>query len=242
MLEGSSESSLPAGSVRPGAAPRSSRAIGLAFFVSAVVVLSAGVVVVQYGDGGLVSKTDVEHFIRSWGAASAAAAILLMVVHAFVPFPAELVAIANGMLFGILGGTMLTWVGAMLGAALSFGLARRYGRPFAEAVVAAERWDRIQAWIESRGVLTLLGSRLLPVVSFNLINMAAGFAGVSWWTFLWTTGIGILPMTLGMVLLGAGVLQSSSWSIAGALVVIVILGLGVTVWRRRRRARLTDGR
>ena len=53
-----------------------------------------------------------------------------MVLHSFVPFPAEVVAMANGMLYGPLWGTLITWVGAMLGAYLAFGLARWLGRPF----------------------------------------------------------------------------------------------------------------
>ena len=41
---------------------------------------------------------------------------LLMVLHSFVPFPAEFVAMANGMLYGPIWGTVITWSGAMLGA------------------------------------------------------------------------------------------------------------------------------
>ena len=85
---------------------------------SVLVVMTVGVLVLQTGDDGLVSKSDIETFIRSWGVAGAGASVLLMIVNAFTPFPAELVAVANGMLFGALWGTVLTWVGAMLGAAL----------------------------------------------------------------------------------------------------------------------------
>ena len=35
-----------------------------------------------------------------------------------------------------------------------------------------------------------LFSRFLPVISFNLINYAAGLTAISWWTFSWATGIG----------------------------------------------------
>ena len=42
---------------------------------------------------------------------------------------------ANGMLYGALWGTVITWSGAMLGAWLAFGLARWLGRPFVLAMV-----------------------------------------------------------------------------------------------------------
>jgi uncharacterized membrane protein YdjX (TVP38/TMEM64 family) len=49
---------------------------------------------------------------------------------------------------------------------------------------------------------TLLLARLVPVISFNLINYAAGLLEVGWWRFLWTTGLGILPITVASVALG----------------------------------------
>lgn len=83
----------------------------------------------QLADGDALWGRDAEHLVRSWGTAGVAASLALLVAHTFVPFPAEFVAIANGMVFGVLLGTAITWAGAMLGAALSFGLARRLVRP-----------------------------------------------------------------------------------------------------------------
>jgi hypothetical protein len=47
-----------------------------------------------------------------------------MVAHSFVPLPAEIIAIANGMVFGAVVGSIITWTGAMLGAICAFALAR----------------------------------------------------------------------------------------------------------------------
>jgi len=49
------------------------------------------------------------------GPFAALAPIGLMVVHSFVPFPAEMLVIANGMLFGPVRGIIITWIGAMPG-------------------------------------------------------------------------------------------------------------------------------
>jgi hypothetical protein len=45
-------------------------------------------------------------------------------------------------------------------------------------------------------------ARFFPLISFNLINYGAGMTKISWWTFAWTTGIGILPITIIMVIMG----------------------------------------
>ncbi len=149
-----------------------------------------------------LSAAAVEAQIEAAGIWGVALAILLMVVHSFVPFPAELVAIANGMLFGPVFGTLITWTGAMLGAYLAFGLARWLGRPFVRAVVSERHQAAIDRWAERQGGGALLFSRFLPVISFNLINYAAGLTAISWWTFTWATGLGILPLTCLMVVMG----------------------------------------
>jgi uncharacterized membrane protein YdjX (TVP38/TMEM64 family) len=78
--------------------------------------------------------------IRGWGAWGVAGSLGLMVLHSFVPFPAECLALANGMVFGLFWGTLITWTGAMLGAWLAFGVARVLGRPFVSRVVPARHW------------------------------------------------------------------------------------------------------
>ena len=149
-----------------------------------------------------VSVEEVVQLVRAAGLWGVSASIGLMVIHSFVPFPAELVAIANGMVYGTVLGIAITWVGAMLGAFLAFGLARRFGRPFVRRALAPRNMERVDAWVAHYGGGALLFSRFIPLIAFNLINYAAGLAGVSWWTFAWTTGVGILPVTSLMVIMG----------------------------------------
>ena len=153
---------------------------------------------------------QIEDEIQSWGPLSAVASIGLMVVHSFVPFPAEFVAIANGMLFGLVWGVILTWIGAMLGAFAAFGLARLLGRPFVGRMVRRKDWKHLDDWTADQGWRLLLISRFIPVVAFNLINYAAGLTRVSWFTFAWTTGVGILPIIILMVLAG-GNIELMTW-------------------------------
>jgi uncharacterized membrane protein YdjX (TVP38/TMEM64 family) len=68
----------------------------------------------------------VETTILGLGVWGVLLSIALMVLHSFVPFPAEIVALANGMAYGWLWGTVVTWIGAMLGAVVAFALARAF--------------------------------------------------------------------------------------------------------------------
>ena len=170
-----------------------------------------------------------EKLIRSWGAWGVAASIGLMVLHSFIPFPAEFLAMANGMVYGPLWGTAITWTGAMLGAFAAFGLARVLGRPFVQRIVARGRGHGIDDWLARQGGAAVFLSRFLPVISFNMVNYAAGLAPISWRTFAWATGLGILPMTTLMVLLGDRVDAVPWWGW------LLLLAAGIALWLAARR-------
>ncbi|MDI1346149.1 MAG: TVP38/TMEM64 family protein [Pseudolabrys sp.] len=194
-----------------------------ALVIAAIVAIVGFMLAGAHGTGswtfGLAAE-DIKQYAEAWAPWSAFASMGLMVLHSFVPLPAEIIAVANGMMFGFVGGILVTWAGAMLGAILSFALARSFGRPALRWMVSEERWRKINRW-EFRPSSLLL-ARLIPVISFNLINYAAGLARVGWWPFLWTTAVGILPLTVASVSLGDAMLQAS-WLIAGVIVAGLVL-------------------
>ncbi len=200
-----------------------------------IVLVVAVVYVLWFGADWTVgfSPTSIEHQIRGWGPWGIIGSIALMVMHSFVPFPAEFLAIANGMVYGPVWGTVITWSGAMLGAFLAFALARALGRPFAAMAVSRRNWQVIDRWTGEQGWQVVFLSRFLPVIAFNLINYMAGLTRISWWTFGWTTGLGILPLTVLMVMMGdqAEMLPWYLW--------VLLIVIGVALWlvlRNRLRA------
>lgn len=203
--------------------------------VVAVALMATGLAATWEGD---LSVQTIEETILAWGSWGVIASIALMVLHSFVPFPAEFVAFANGMVYGPLWGTVITWTGAMLGAFAAFGLARAFGRPFVAHMVARKNWQVLDEWTARRGGDMVLVSRFIPVISFNLINYAAGLTRISWWTFAWATGVGILPLTTVMVVMGHRIesLSLEAW---------LALGIGaLALWwlvRRQLRRSPTSG-
>ena len=212
--------------------------------VVAAIVL-AGIAIAWWGlpPGFDLSGEAIARRVQSLGMWGHAAIVGLMVVHSFVPFPAEFVAAAAGICYGAVWGTVLTWTGAMIGAALSFGLTRRLGRPFAEAMLSERHRARLDAWSADQGAAILLASRFIPVIAFNLINYAAGLTPVSWWTFLWTTGLGILPLTFLMVMMGEQMTELSLPVLVGLGLAGCAIMVAAHLWlRQRRAARVPAGR
>jgi uncharacterized membrane protein YdjX (TVP38/TMEM64 family) len=157
----------------------------------------------------------------------------LMVLHTLVPVPAEPLALAAGMLLGQFWGFVTIWVGAMLGAYVGFFLARTLGQPVVRRLVAPERLERLMRRVQQADIPVLLALRLLPVVSFNLLNFALGLSPIHWWRFTWTTGAGIVPVTALIVVFGA---HLDDWRVLLLmLLVAVVIGLGgYRVLRSRR--------
>ena len=159
----------------------------------------------------------------------------LMILHTLVPVPAEFLALAAGMALGPLWGFVTIWVGALLGAYLGFLLARSFGQPVLRLLVSPARLERSQHWLQQIDIPILLAVRLLPIISFNLINFALGLTTIGWWQFSWTTAIGIIPATILMVSFGA---HLSDWRMLALMALAaLLLCLGGYAILNRRRAR-----
>ena len=98
------------------------------------------------------------------------------------PIPSAPIALAAGAAYGHLWGTVYVLVGAELGALIAFGIARAVGRE------PLQRWfgDRIDAGLlgsQNALTATVLLSRLMPFVSFDLISYVAGLSCLATWRF-----------------------------------------------------------
>jgi uncharacterized membrane protein YdjX (TVP38/TMEM64 family) len=186
-----------------------------------------------------LSEKSFTDMIRGWGAWGVLGSIGLMVLHSFVPFPAEALTLANGMVYGPVKGALVTWVGAMLGAFLAFGLARLFGQPLVRKLLPPKHWQALEAWSQHSSWQALLVMRLIPVIAFNLINYAVGLTTVSVWTFFWTTAVGILPLTFLLSFMGDSMVAWPMW--AWAVMLLAAFLLWLLLQRLTRSSRIQSG-
>jgi uncharacterized membrane protein YdjX (TVP38/TMEM64 family) len=111
--------------------------------------------------------------------------------------------LSGGFLFGATLGTLLTVVGATIGATLIF--------LFAKTLFGANALDRFGApaaklaeGIRKNAASYLLVLRLVPLFPFFLVNLVPAFVGVPLLTYVLTTFFGIIPGTAVFSLAGAG--------------------------------------
>ena len=171
----------------------------------------------------------IAQLIEQSGAWMYLLAPMFMIVVAILPIPAEIPAMLNGMIFGPRIGVLTTWGGALVGAMISFELARRYGRPLAERLVAQRALTKADRAVCSAGWPGLLTLRLIPTVAFTLVNWAAGLTTIDRWTYFWTTALGITPGAIVFTISGSG-LGALYRRNPGLGIAIGVLALAVIAW------------
>ena len=150
-------------------------------------------------------QAALRHLAATQPVTSSVGFVLVYALAVAASFPgAAIITVAGGLLFGVVLGAALAVTGATLGASLLFVVARTALRPLLTAR-AGVLMDRLRPGLERDGFLYVLSLRLIPVVPFWLINLAASLSGMRFRDFAAGTALGIIPATTIYASIGAGV-------------------------------------
>jgi uncharacterized membrane protein YdjX (TVP38/TMEM64 family) len=145
-----------------------------------------------------------------------------------------LLAAATGLLLGGVAGMPVSLLGATLGGAAAFFVARRLARGPAQAL-AGPRLTRLRERTERRPLLTIVLARLAPGSPATIVNYAAGLTGIRPRHFVAGSVIGGAPRVLAYTALGGAAAERALWPAIAAVVLLAVLGAAGTVVARRRR-------
>ncbi len=116
--------------------------------------------------------------------------------------PGVILTLASGVIFGLFWGTVYTVIGATLGAACSFLIARYLARGFVERRLADRpRFQAIDRAVGRQGFKIVFLMRLSPVFPYNLLNYALGLTRVRFSDYLLAC-VGMIPGTILYVYYG----------------------------------------
>jgi uncharacterized membrane protein YdjX (TVP38/TMEM64 family) len=157
--------------------------------------------------------------------------LLFFVVHALVtvaPFPRTVFTLSAGLLFGPILGITLAVAATTVSAVLALLLVRALDR---EQVAARLNHPAVQAVdrrLARRGWLAVGSLRLIAPVPFSVINYCAGLSSVRMMPYLLATFVGIIPGTIGVVVLGdalTGRTNPGLLVLSGVCITIGVIGL-----------------
>ena len=176
--------------------------------------------------------------LRDLGVTGALVVVALILLHAVLFFPAEIVNATAGLAFGFWVAFPLVMVSWVLSGLIAYWLGRVAGRPLAVRLAGERRVASGEQLIDRGGAPALLIARLIPLVPYSLVGYIAGAARVPVWRYTWTSFLGVLPITAAATYLGhaAGDFSASDPLLWGAIAVLVVLGfITATAARRLRR-------
>lgn len=144
--------------------------------------------------------------------------------------PRTVLGIAAGLIFGFFWGTVWALTGALAGAAAGFAFVRWFG---ATGVLdTSPGIGRLVERAETGGWRTVAILRLTPM-PHSLTNTLLAMTNLSWRNYLIGSTLGMLPMTLAQVDIGAAggaLLRGEQWLIA---CLMLAAGIAATFWLGR---------
>lgn len=146
---------------------------------------------------------------------------------------AALLTLLGGFLFGPLLAILYVLGATTAAAVLCFLVSRHLAEQWVQKRYA-DRLGSLNAQIEKHGPVYLIAVRLVPLVPFVAVNLAAGLTRVRLGTFAWTTALGAFPGIAVFSYAGSRLWQLRSvkdaWnanSIAVVVLVSLLLAVGV---------------
>ena len=163
--------------------------------------------------------------------------ILAYVIATLLVLPSTALNLTGGGLFGPWLGMLWTSLAAIIAAVVAFYFSRTTGRDRIAKRLAG-RWQKMDAEVKRGGLFYMFAIRLVPIMPYGLVNLAAGLTSIRFQDFLVGTILGTVPSVLPFVLLGSSSIQAlNSGNIAplmGALALTGLLVAGATYWRQRQ--------
>lgn len=176
--------------------------------------------------------------IRAMLAGQAYAPLIFIGVHVVASLffvPRTVLAIAAGLIWGLWWGTLWTMLGGIAGALVCF-LIARYLNGGLFRPESLPKFGQFLQRMERGGWRSVAALRLVPIMPHTPVNYAFGLTEVSLASYMAGTAIGLLPMTVFYVDIGAAggqALTGSGGWVMPTLIGLVALGLSLLLPKLR---------
>lgn len=208
------------------------------FFLLAglLLVLFAGLFI-WFEQSGWMTASGIERWIEvlrgsRWGiAAVTGGVLLLLLIDVVLPVPSSVVMTVSGALLGVWGGTIAAFLGATGAAMTAFWACRVGGRRTFERLVGGDDTNRIRRWFEEYGVIAVVLSRPVPMLT-EILSCLGGLSRMRSSVFFAATVLGTLPVCLVYAAAGAYGTVTNPWP-----ALLVALGIPAAGWAGLRWAK-----
>lgn len=145
------------------------------------------------------TRTQIQSFRSSHPLESAGLFVLIYIAVTGLSLPgAAIMTLTGGAVFGLLWGTCLSSISAVIGATIAFLASRFLFRDFVQSHFK-NKLTAVNRGIEQDGASYLFTLRLVPIFPFFIINIVMALTPIRTMTFFLVSLIGMLPATIVFV-------------------------------------------
>ena len=179
----------------------------------------------------LPSLEELRADLDRWGWAAWLVFTGLYAVVALTPIPVTIMAVAGGVLFGLVEGSVLSIVGVLIGCWGAYWIARGLGKGTVKKLLGRHS-GVVEERLENAGFQAVFMLRLLPGLPYWPVNYGGGAFGVSQRDFVVASGLAAIPGQISLVAIGVFVASPSvvHGVVVGIAWAVVIV---MTVWAYR---------
>ncbi len=163
-------------------------------------------------------------YIRSFGNwAIVVSFVLDVIVNAASIFPSIFLSTANGLIFGIPLGILISWLAETVGVIISFLLIRYFFRNSAEALISkADRLNDIDKASEKNGFMWMMFARAMPYFPSGILTAIGAVSRMSIKDYVLANLIGKFPSTALEVVIGHDVVNYKQNMDRLAILIVVV--------------------
>ena len=169
----------------------------------------------------------LRNYIGGFGYLAPFIYILCFTILPIAFFPVPILALAAGLIFGFLPGTLYTLIGAVLNSAIMFLMAKVLAKDAVTNLLQRklpENWSSFLFDLdEKRGFGIIFILRLIPAMPYNLINYGAGLTSIKFSSYMLATILGILPGTLVFLNIGNQALNIHNPAFIVSIMLLILL-------------------
>lgn len=187
----------------------------------------------------IIERGDIAalaEYLRSFGAVGILVTLVLFIIMTFtIVFPFMILSGAAGIVYGLFWGTIISWMGEVIGAIFMFVFARCFFRKAVASWVCRSPYlQQVDDYSAVNGFKALLIARLLPLAPSGIITAVAAISRISFRHFFGATLLGKLPPVIIKVLLGHDLAYAGENMFRLISIIVLVTALYGWIWWRKR--------
>jgi len=178
-------------------------------FVILAVMAGISAAAIFFGDrfGIFADRQRLEDYVNQFGLLGPLIIIGVSFLDVLIaPIPGGISPAVSGILYGKVLGTVYVLAGNIIGANVTFWIARRWGERFFLLFVKKEKIDEFQDMVANRQKF-IWTAFFIPILPYDVLNIAIGLSDIPWKKFFIRNTLGMaVSMTL-LVIFGSTIAE-----------------------------------